>query len=110
MKGTEKEKRKTVEEIASDLVVALNETESVLNTFRNIGNFYFRDRIRMSDKELKEKLDADTGNFIRTRSEYETMYYFLEARGLMEKYAAFRAEVHAAIQAKIKPEGGEESK
>lgn len=104
----EKQKLKTVEEIASGLVVALNDTEAVLNTFRNVGSFYFRNKIRMSDKELKESLDEDTAIFIKTRSEYETMYYFLEKKGLMEKYAEFRAEVHAAIQAQLNPEGNNE--
>ena len=101
----EKQKLKTVEEIADGLVVALNDTESVLNTFRNIGKYEFRKKIHKSDVELNEALDKDTESFIRTRSEYETMYYFLEKRGLMEKYIAFRAEVHAAIQERIKGEG-----
>ena len=89
---------KTTKEIASGLIVALNETEKVLNTFRNIGRPMYRELIKMSDKKLNEKLDADTESFIRTRSEYETMYYFLEKEGLKEKYAAFRAEVHKEIQ------------
>ena len=103
-----KQKLKTVEEIADGLVVALNDTESVLNTFRNIGKYEFRKKIHKSDVELQETLDKDTESFIRTRSEYETMFHFLEKKGLMEKYIAFRAEVHAAIQEKIKPEVNDE--
>jgi len=97
----EKQKLKTVAEIADGLVVALNDTEAVLNTFRNIGKYKFRKQIHMSDVELNEKLDADTGSFIRTRSEYEIMFHFLEKKGIMEKYVAFRAEVHAEIQKRV---------
>lgn len=101
------QKLKTVSEIADGLVVALNETEAVLNTFRKIGSYYFRKKIKMSDVELSKQLDEDTASFIRTRSEYETMFYFLEKEGLMEKYVGFRAEVHEEIQKRIKEEGKE---
>ena len=97
-----KQKGKTIEEIASGLVVSLNETEQVLNTFRNIGKYKYRKQIHLSDVELGAKLDEDTESFIRTRSEYETMFYFLEKEGLMEKYARFRADVHKEIQKGIK--------
>jgi hypothetical protein len=100
----EKQKLKTVDEIANSLVVSLTNVEEALNIFRRIGKYKFRKEIHLSDVELEAQLDKDTESFVRTQSEYETMFHFLEKRGLLEKYAEFRAEVHAAIQARISPE------
>ena len=102
-----KKQKKTPAEIAAGLVTSLNETESVLNTFRNIGKYKYRKQVHLSDVELNAKLDEDTASFIRTRSEYETMFYFLENEGLTEKYARFRADVHKEIQKGIKEEEDE---
>lgn len=98
----EKKKAKTVKEIANGLIVSLNETEAVLNTFRNVWKKKFRKQIDLSDKELTKRMNEDTESFIRTRSEYETMYYFLERKGLLEEYAKFRASVHKEIQKRFK--------
>jgi len=100
----EKEKKETVDEIADGLVKSLTETEGVLKTFRKIGSYYFRKKIQMSDVELTKQLDADTESFIRTQSEYWTMFYFLKRKNLLEKYAKFRGEVHAVIQCKMQEE------
>jgi len=99
----EKEKHETTEEIADGLVKSLTETEGVLKTFRQIGSYYFRKKIQMSDVELTKQLDTDTESFIRTQSEYWTMFYFLKGNNLLEKYAKFRGEIHAIIQGKMIP-------
>jgi len=106
-----KAEKKPIPEIAIALTESVAATDKFLNLLRNVGSYYYRRKIHLSDIELQKLLDENIVKQLQAARDYFLLYEFVEQRGLMEKFKEFHSAVmaetvHLVKQPEKDPEQG----
>lgn len=92
---------KEIPAIAIELTESVKKTDQFLNTLRQVGSFYYRRKIHLSDVELEKLVNQNIIAQLQVARDYFISFEFLERRGLNEEFKKFHAEVMAAAQALV---------
>jgi hypothetical protein len=94
---------------AIDYVVAQARTRatnawSFMQMERNLGSFYYRKNIKLSDVELDDMVAKNQIALMNTAREYSIVYDWLLLSGRLVEYGKFRDQVEVGIRAMIEAE------
>lgn len=90
--------KKTPKALADEVMASVKKTEEFLELLRNVGSFYYRKKIHLSDVELAKQIDEAIESQLVATRDYYLLYSFIEERGLKDKFVAYHKVVMAEVQ------------